>query len=124
MKMLPSLAGMAGKFLPAITGLASRAVPMVSKAIAVGKNIVPKVLGAVGKVQNAINTAKAVGKVAKGAVDTVAPEIGKKIDDAYNRKIVGGMSVGDVLEKGEKGLAQASGVANQAKAILANVAPQ
>jgi len=124
MNMLPSLAGLAGRFLPALTGLASRAIPAMTRAIAVGKNIVPRVLGAVGKVQNMINTGRAVGKAVKGAVDNVAPEVGKKMDDAYNRKLVGGMSISDVLEKGQKGLANATGLANNAKQILANIAPQ
>jgi len=118
------LGGLASKFIPAVAGLASRAVPAITRGIAVGKSLLPKVVGAVGKVSNMISQGKAVGKAVKGAVDAVAPEMGKKIDEAYNRKVVGGMSVADVLEKGEKGLATATGLANSAKQVLANVVPQ
>ena len=95
------LLNMASRFLPAITGLASRAIPALTSAFAVGKQIAPKLIGAVGNV--------------------IAPELTKKVEDAYNTKIGGKFSVGDIIERGEKGLAKASGVADQAKAVFANL---
>jgi hypothetical protein len=115
------LLNMASKFLPAIAGMASRAIPALTSAFAVGKRIAPAVIGAVGKVQNAINTAKAVGKTAREVGRAVAPDITKKVEDAYNAKKIGGLSVGDIVERGEKGLAKAAGVAEQAKAVFANM---
>jgi len=115
------LLNMASKFLPAITSMASRAIPAISSAFAVGKRVLPQVIGAVGKVQQAVNTAKQVGKTVKAVGQAVAPEITKKVEDAYNAKKIGGLSVGDIVERGEKGLATVAGVANQAKAVLANM---
>jgi hypothetical protein len=115
------LLNMASKFLPAISGLASRAIPALTSAFAVGKQIAPKIIGAVGKVQNAVNTAKQLGKTARTIGNAIAPEVTKKVEDAYNTKIGGRYSVGDIIEKGEQGLAKASGIADQAKAIFANI---
>lgn len=115
------LLNMASRFLPAITGLASRAIPALTSAFAVGKQIAPKLIGAVGKMQNAYNTAKQIGKSVKAVGNVVAPELTKKVEDAYNTKIGGKFSVGDIIERGEKGLAKASGVADQAKAVFANL---
>ena len=115
------LLNMASRFLPAISAMASRAIPAISSAFAVGKRILPQVIGAVGKVQHAVNTAKQVGKTAREVGRVVAPEITKKVEDAYNTKKIGGLSVGDIVERGEKGLAKAAGVADQAKAVFANM---
>ena len=115
------LFNMASKFLPAITAMASRAIPAISSAFSVGKRILPQVIGAVGKVQNAVNTAKQVGKTVKAVGQAVAPEIVKKVEDAYNSKKIGGLSVGDIVERGEKGLAKVAGVADQAKAVFGNM---
>ncbi len=119
--MFGFLANLASKFIPAISGLASRAIPAVTSAIAVGKRVAPKIIGAVGKAQNAINTAKNIGKKVKGAINTMSPELGKKIDENINRKIIGGKSIGDLLESGERGLGQVKDVADKAKAVLANI---
>jgi hypothetical protein len=115
------LLNMASRFLPAISGLASRAVPALTSAFAVGKQIIPRVIGAVGKIQNAFNTAKQIGKAVKSVSGAVAPEITKKVEDAYNTKIGGKFSMGDIIERGEKGLAKASGIADNAKAVFANI---
>jgi len=118
------LLNMASKFLPAISGLASRAIPALTTAFAVGKQIAPKVIGAVGKIQNAVNTAKQITKTARTIGNAVAPELTKRVEDAYNTKIGGKFSVGDIIERGEKGLAKASGIADQAKAVFANIPTQ
>lgn len=115
------LLNMASRFLPAIGAMASRAIPALTSAFAVGKRIAPAVIGAVGKVQNAISTAKQVGKTVRAVGQAVAPELTKKVEDAYNTKKIGGLSVGDIVERGEKGLAKAAGVAEQAKAVFANM---
>ncbi len=115
------LLNMASKFLPAISGLASRAIPALTSAFAVGKQIAPKIIGAVGKVQNAVNTAKQIGKTARTIGNAIAPEVTKKVEDAYNTKIGGRYSIGDIVERGEKGLSKASGIADQAKAVFANM---
>jgi hypothetical protein len=117
------LVNMASKFLPAIGALASKVMPSVTSAFAVGKKVLPQIVGAVGKVQHAAEKVIGVGKVAKQIATAVAPEITKKVENAYNSKIVGNNSIGDILEKGQKGLASASGVANQAKELLANIPP-
>lgn len=115
------LLNMASKFLPAVAGLASRAMPYITNAFAVGKRIAPSVIGAVGKIQNAIGMAKNVGKLAHGVGQKIAPELTKKVEDMYNAKKIGGLSLGDIVERGEKGLAKAAGVADQAKAVFANI---
>lgn len=115
------LLNMASKFLPAISAIASRAVPAISSAFAVGKNILPQVIGAVGKVQNAVNTAKQVGKTIQSVGNVIAPDLTKKVENAYNSKRIGGLSIGDIVERGEKGLSKAAGVADQAKAVFANM---
>jgi hypothetical protein len=115
------LFNMASKFLPAIAGLASRAMPAISSAFAVGKRVLPQVIGAVGKAQNMVNKAVTVGKAIHNVGQAVAPDLVKKVDNLYNTKIVRGNSIGDILEKGQKGLATAAGVADQAKALLANI---
>jgi hypothetical protein len=83
----------------------------------------PQVVGAVGKAQHIANKVSAVGKVVHNIGSAVAPEITKKVENAYNSKIVGNNSIGDILEKGQKGLATAAGVADKAKELLANIAP-
>ena len=115
------LINMASKFLPAIGAMASRAIPAISSAFAVGKRVIPQVIGAVGKVQQAVNTAKQIGKTVSAVGHAVAPEITRKVEDAYNSKKIGGLSVGDIVERGEKGLANVAGIANQAKAVFANM---
>lgn len=115
------LLNMASRFLPAIAGMASRALPALTNAFAVGKRILPSVIGAVGKVQNAIGIGKNVGKLVHGIGEKVAPELTKKVEDAYNAKKIGGLSLGDIVERGEKGLAKAAGIADQAKAVFANM---
>ena len=117
------LLNMASKFLPAIGALASRAMPAITSAFAVGKRILPQIVGAVGKAKQIANKVSAVGKVAKDIGSAVAPELTKKVENAYNSKIVGNNSIGDILEKGQKGLATAAGVADKAKELLANIAP-
>ena len=115
------LLNMASRFLPAIAGMASRAIPAITSAFAVGKRIAPAVLGAVGKIQNAIGIGKQVGKLAHGVGQKIAPELTKEVEDAYNAKKIGGLSLGDIVERGEKGLAKAAGIADQAKAVFANM---
>jgi hypothetical protein len=117
------LFNMASKFLPAIAGLASRAMPAITSAFAVGKRVLPQVLGAVGKAQQIAQKASAVGKTIQNIGSVVAPELTKKVENAYNSKIVGNNSIGDILEKGQKGLATAVGVADKAKELLANIPP-
>ena len=117
------LFNMASKFLPAIAGMASKAIPALSSAFAVGKRYVPQIIGAVGKAQNMVNKAITVGKAIHNVAQTVAPEQVRKVENAYNSKIIRGNSIGDILEKGQKGLATAAGVADQAKALLANIPP-
>lgn len=119
--MFGFLASLASRFIPAITGLASKIVPAIGRAFAVGKTVAPKIIGAVGKAANAVNTGIAVGKAVKGAVDKVAPEVGKKVEEVYNKKIGGKVSIGDVVERGEKGLAKAVKVADEAKSVFANI---
>jgi hypothetical protein len=119
--MFGFLANLASKFIPAITGLASRAIPAVTRAVAVGKKIVPRVIGAVGKAQNALHTAKNIGKTARGIVGNISPELGKKIDETYNKKMIGGKSLGDLVESSDRGLGQVKDVADKAKAVLANI---
>lgn len=117
------LLNMASKFLPAIGALASRAMPAITSAFAVGKRILPQVVGAVGKAQHFAQKANAIGKVVHNIGSAVAPELTKKVENAYNSKIVGNNSIGDILEKGQKGLATAAGVADKAKELLANIPP-
>ena len=117
------LLNMASKFLPAIAGLASRAMPAITSAFAVGKRVLPQVLGAVGKAQQIASKVSAVGKVARDIGSAVAPELTKKVENAYNSKIIGNNSIGDILEKGQKGLVSAAGVADKAKELLANIPP-
>lgn len=121
--MFGFLASLASKVIPAITGLFSRAAPVVAKAVAVGKNIIPKVANAVGKAQTIFSTGQAVGKAVKGALDKTAPSLAQKVEEEYNKKRVKGMSISDIVEKGNKGLAKASGMANDAKAVFANIPP-
>jgi hypothetical protein len=115
------LLNMASRFLPAIAGMASRAIPAITSAFAVGKRIAPAVIGAVGKIQNAVGIGKNIGKLAHGIGQKVAPELTRKVEEAYNAKKIGGLSVGDIVERGEKGLAKAAGIADQAKAVFANM---
>jgi hypothetical protein len=117
------LLNMASKFLPAIGALASRAMPAITSAFSVGKRILPQVIGAVGKAQNIANKVTAVGKTIHNIGSAVAPELTKKVENAYNSKIIANNSIGDILEKGQKGLATASGVADKAKELLANIPP-
>jgi hypothetical protein len=117
------LLNMASKFLPAIGAIASRAMPAISSAFAVGKKFLPKIIGAVGKAQHLAQQATAVGKTIHNVGSAVAPELTKKVENAYNSKIVGNNSIGDILEKGQKGLATAVGVADKAKELLANMPP-
>ena len=117
------LLNMASKFLPAIGALASRAMPAMTSAFAVGKRFLPQVLGAVGKAQNLAQRATAVGKTIQNIGSIVNPELTKKIENAYNSKIIRNNSIGDILEKGQKGLATAVGVADKAKELLANISP-
>ncbi len=119
--LLSPLMGLASRALPAIAGLASRAVPALTRAVAVGKSVLPRVANAIGKGQQMYNTAKAIGKGAHQAIKVVSPDAGKRLEDAYNRKVVGGLSVSDVVERGQKGLAGATGLTNSAKGIFANV---
>tara|TARA_R110000868_G_scaffold169262_1_gene404222 strand:+ start:1980 stop:2327 length:348 start_codon:yes stop_codon:yes gene_type:complete len=114
---------MASKFLPAVAGLASRAMPYLSSAFAVGKRVLPQVIGAVGKAQHMAQQASAVGKSLHNVGSAIAPELTKKVENAYNSKIIGNNSIGDILEKGQKGLATAVGVADKAKELLANMPP-
>lgn len=120
--MFGFLSSLVSRAIPAITGLASRALPAIGKAIAVGKNVASAAGSAVGKAQTALSTAKAVGKAAKGAVRSVSPELANKIDEEYNKKR-GGVSISDVVGKADRGLAKASGYADQAKQVLANLPP-
>jgi hypothetical protein len=115
------LLNMASKFLPAIAGIASRAIPAISSAIAVGKNVLPQVAGAVGKAQQAFQTAKAVGKTIHGIGKVVAPDLTQKVENTFNKKMVGGKSIADVVNYGEKGLSTASNISNQAKGVFANI---
>lgn len=117
------LFNMASKFLPAIAGLASRAMPYITSAAAVGKRVLPQVIGAVGKAQNLAQRAVAVGKTVRNYGNLVAPELTKRVENAYNSKIIGNNSIGDILEKGQKGLVSAAGVADKAKELLANIPP-
>jgi len=119
--MFGFLASLASKFIPTLFGLGSKILPAVSKAVAVGKAVIPKVASAVGKVANGIATAKAVGKAVKGAVGSVAPEATKKVEEAYNKKIIGGRSLGDLVESGERGIGKVKDVADRAKAVMANI---
>lgn len=115
------LLNMASKFLPAIAGIASRAIPAISSAIAVGKNVIPKIAGAVGKAQQVYQTAKAVGKGLQGVGKVVAPDLTQKVENTFNRKMIGNKSIADVVNYGEKGLAGAAKITDQAKGIFANI---
>jgi hypothetical protein len=115
------LLNLASKFLPSIAGLASRAIPAISSAIAVGKNVLPHVASAVGKAQQAYQTAKAVGKGIHSVGKVIAPELTQKVEDTYNKKMVGNKSIADVVNYGERGLAGAANLTNQAKGVFANL---
>lgn len=115
------LLNMASRFLPSIIGMASRAIPALSSAIAVGKNVLPQVAGAVGKANRMFQIAKAVGKGIHGIGNIVAPNLTKKVEDTFNRKLVGNKSIADVVNYGEKGLAGAAKITDQAKNIFANI---
>lgn len=115
------LLNMASKFLPAIAGIASRAIPGLSSAIAVGKNVLPQVAGAVGKANQIFQTAKAVGKTIHGVGKVIAPGLTQKVEDTFNKKLVGNKSIADVVNYGEKGLAGATKITDQAKGVFANI---
>ena len=85
--------------------------------------VLPKVIGAVGKAQQIAEKVNNGVKIAKQIGSAVAPEIVKKVENAYNSKIIGNTSIGDILEKGQKGLASAAGVSDKAKELLANIPP-
>jgi hypothetical protein len=62
--------------------LFSKAVPLITKGLALGKQFLPSVANAVGKVQQAISTAKAVGKTVKDVAQSVAPELVQKVEES------------------------------------------
>ena len=115
------LLNMASKFLPAIAGIASRAIPGLTSAIAVGKQIIPHIAGAVGKAQQIYQGAKAVGKTIGSIGKSIAPDLAKKVEDTFNKKIVGNKSIADVVNYGEKGLAGAAKLTDQSKGVFANI---
>ena len=95
------------------SSMLSNAVPFLSKAFSVGKAALPTVLNAVGKVSNAIQQGKAVGKQIKQVAQSVAPEWVNKVESS---KAFQGAS--NILNKAEQGLDLASKYGNQAQSML------
>jgi hypothetical protein len=93
--------------------LLSKAVPFITKAFSVGKSIVPQVLGAVGKVSNAIQTGKAVGKQVKQVLQGVAPELVDKVEQSKAFQVAS-----NILNKTEQGLGMATNYGTQAQNLL------
>jgi len=111
---------MLGRAIGSLGGIASRAIPRIAS---IGKSVLPRALSAIGKVQAGVEMGKAIGKSAREAIGSVNPEFGKKIDQAYNQKLIGGMSTADLVNHGQNVLNQSKDIAQNAKNLLANKLP-
>jgi hypothetical protein len=113
-----------GRILSTAISAGSKIASGASHAVGKASGFVTRMGSAVGKASQAFNKAKSVGKQAKGILNAISPEAGKAVDDLYNQKVIGNMSLANIVEHGDKGLANATGLADKAKLLLANLTPQ
>jgi hypothetical protein len=107
-----------------LSSIGSKVLPWLNKGAHVGKNIVGKAGDWAEKVQKGIEIGKQVGKAGSAILANSGDkgkQLGEKLDGLYNKKLVGGKSLGDLVEGSNAGAIRAQGLTNSAKAVFANV---